>query len=605
LRENSVVRHLILLLVAVPLSAQRLAPVQYEISVPAPATRLFHVRADFPTRGKDTLYLSLPAWSPGNYEIQNYARYVRHFGAKTPAGQALFWDRFDKDTWRVTTARSERVTVEFDYFADTIDLSMARLTGEFGEFLGTNLFLYEEGQLDRPAEVRFALPAGWQVTTALGGGGSGSGPYTAASYHELADAQTFVGKYSLDSLQVDGKWIRVAVWPADAYSSGVQRNMRADLEKIARTENGLLGGAPYDRYTLFFNVIREPVNFGGGLEHAASQFDIMPQGAFADAAGTFGDFMVPLMAHEYFHLFNVKRIRPAEMWPYDYHAEQFTPLLWWSEGVTDYYADLANLRSGLWTTEQFLGNTTQNMQQVESAPEPWSEEDGSVATWINEVFVNSSQLYYPKGSLTGLLLDVSLRDASDNRHGLDDVMRALYTRFYQKQKGFTTQDLLGLLREYGLPDVDAFYQRYINGREPLPYESVLAKAGIAVARRTTSNPFLGVNAQPDETGKLVVQSVVPGSAADAAGLQPGDVLLKVGEIEAHSDGDWGARYRERYRGQNGQPLTISITRGGRPVTLDTQVRERTAAAFTLTPAAAPTPKQAKIWRGLATGSTGN
>ncbi|HXL05726.1 MAG TPA: PDZ domain-containing protein [Gemmatimonadales bacterium] len=598
-------RHLILLLVAVPLSAQRLAPVQYEISVPAPATRLFHVRADFPTRGKDTLYLSLPAWSPGNYEIQNYARYVRHFGAKTPAGQALFWDRFDKDTWRVTTARSERVTVEFDYFADTIDLSMARLTGDFGEFLGTNLFLYEEGQLDRPAEVRFALPAGWQVTTALGGGGSGSGPYTAASYHELADAQTFVGKYSLDSLQVDGKWIRVAVWPADAYSTGVQRNMRADLEKIARTENALLGGPPYDRYTVFFNVIREPVNFGGGLEHAASQFDIMPQGAFADAAGTFGDFMVPLMAHEYFHLFNVKRIRPAEMWPYDYHAEQFTPLLWWSEGVTDYYADLANLRSGLWTTEQFLGNATQNMQQVEGAPEPWSEEDGSVATWINEVFVNSSQLYYPKGSLTGLLLDVSLRDASDNRHGLDDVMRALYTRFYQKQKGFTTQDLLGLLREYGLPDVDAFYQRYINGRESLPYESVLAKAGIAVARRTTSNPFLGVNAQPDETGKLVVQSLVPGSAADIAGLQPGDVLLKVGEIEAHSDGDWGARYRERYRGQNGQPLTISITRGGKALTLDTQVRERTAVSFTLTPAAAPTPKQAKIWRGLATGSTGN
>ena len=596
-------RHLSLLLVAVPLSAQRLAPVQYEISVPAPATRLFHVRADFPTRGKDTLYLSLPAWSPGNYEIQNYARYVRHFGAKTPAGQALFWDRFDKDTWRVTTARSERITVEFDYFADTIDLSMARLTGDFGEFLGTNLFLYEEGQLDRPAELRFALPAGWQVTTALSG--SANGPYAAASYHELADAQTFVGKYSLDSLQVDGKWIRVAVWPADAYSIGVQRNMRADLEKIARTENALLGGPPYDRYTVFFNVIREPVNFGGGLEHAASQFDIMPQGAFADAAGTFGDFMVPLMAHEYFHLFNVKRIRPAEMWPYDYHAEQFTPLLWWSEGVTDYYADLANLRSGLWTTEQFLGNATQNMQQVEGAPEPWSEEDGSVATWINEVFVNSSQLYYPKGSLTGLLLDVSIRDASDNRHSLDDVMRALYTRFYQKQKGFTTQDLLGLLREYGLPDGDAFYQRYINGREPLPYEAVLAKAGIAVARRTTSNPFLGVNAQPDETGKLVVQSVVPGSAADGAGLQPGDVLLKVGEIEAHADGDWGARYRERYRGQNGQPLTISITRGGRPVTLDTQVRERTAATFTLTPAAAPTPKQAKIWRGLATGSTGN
>ena len=595
-------RHTLLLLVTAPLSAQTVAPVRYDVSVPVPAARLFHVRAEFPARGKDTLYLSLPAWSPGNYEIQNYARYVRHFAAQA-AGQPLFWDRADKDTWRVTTGKSDRVSVEFDYLADTIDLSMARIVGDFGQFLGTNLFLYEEGQLDRAAEVRFTLPVGWQVTTPLRG--SGAGPYAAATYHELADAQTFVGKYSLDSLQVDGRWIRIAVWPADAYPPPVQRTMRADLEKIARTENALFGGPPYEHYTVFFNVIREPVNFGGGLEHAASQFDILPQGAFADALGNFGDFMVPLMSHEYFHLFNVKRIRPAEMWPYDYHAEQYTPLLWWSEGVTDYYADLTNIRSGLWTAEQFLENTAQDMQQVETVPEPWSEEDGSVATWIHEVFVNSSQLYYPKGAVTGMLLDVAIRDATDNRRSLDDVTRALYTRFYQRHKGFTTADLLGLLREFGMPDVDGFYQRYINGREPLPYDSVFPKAAVAVARQTVSNPFLGVNAQPGEGGKLVVQGVVPGSSAEAAGLEPGDVLLKVGEIETRPDQDWGVTFRERYRGKEGAPLAISVTRGGQARTLSTQVRERTAVSFTLAPAASPSAKQAKIWRGLTTGSTGN
>lgn len=591
-----------MLLIAVPLSAQTTAPVKYEVSVPAPAARLFHVSADFPTRGNDTLYVSLPAWSPGNYEIQNYARYVRHFDAKNLAGQPLFWDRLDKDTWRVVTGKNDRVIVGFDYLADTVDLSLARIRDDFGQFLGTNLFLYEEGKLERPAEVRFNLPAGWQVTTALPAAASGT--YTAPNYHELADAQTFVGKYSLDSLQVDGKWIRIAVWPADAYSAGVQRNMRVALEKIAKTENALFGGPPYESYTVFFNVIREPVNFGGGLEHSASQFDIMPQGAFADAVGNFGDFMIPLMAHEYFHLFNVKRIRPAAMWPYDYHAEQFTPLLWWSEGVTDYYADLTNIRSGLWTTEQFLSNASQNMQQVESAPEPWSEEDGSLATWINEVFVNSSQLYYPKGSLTGLLLDVSIRDATDNRHNLDDVTQALYSRFYQKHKGFTTADLLGLLRDMGMPDVDGFYQRHINGREPLPYETILPKAGIAVTRQTVSNPFLGVNAQPGNEGSLVVQGVVPGSAAEAAGVEPGDVLLKVGEIETRPDHDWGVTFRQRYRGQAGTPIAISVTRGGKAMSLSTQVRERTAVSFTLGLAPAPTPKQARIWHALATGSSG-
>ncbi len=596
-------RQLLALFIAVPLAAQTGAPVKYEVSVPSPAAHLFHVSAEFPARGKDTVYVSLPAWSPGNYEIQNYARYVRHFGAKSAAGQALFWDRLDKDTWRVLTGKSERVTVEFDYLADTIDLSLARITGDFGQFLGTNLFLYEEGQLQRPAEVRFTLPAGWQVTTALKG--AGSGPYTAPSYHELADAETFLGKYSLDSVQADGRWIRIAIWPGDAYTPAVQRSMRADLEKIAKTENALFGGPPYDHYTVFFNVIREPISFGGGLEHSASQFDIMPQGAFADAAGNFGDFMIPLMSHEYFHLYNVKRIRPADMWPYDYHAEQYTPLLWWSEGVTDYYADLTNIRSGLWTTEQFLNNVAQDMQQVESVPEPWSEEDGSVATWINEVFVNSSQLYYPKGALTGMLLDIAIRDATDNRHGLDDVTRALYTRFYQRQRGFTTTDLMSLLREFGMADADAFYQRYINGRDPLPYESVFSKAGIAVARQTTSNPFLGVNAQPNEQGKLVVQGVVPGSAAEGAGVQAGDVLLKVGDVEPRPDDDWAVKFRQRYRGQAGTPLTIAVQRGGQPLSLNTQVRERTVVSFTVTQAASPNAKQAKVWRGLTTGSTGN
>ena len=596
-------RHLLVLLVAVPLTAQTPTPVKYEVSIPSPAARLFHVSAEFPARGKDRLVVSLPAWSPGSYEIQNYARYVRHFGAKNARGQPLFWDRLDKDTWRVMTGRSDVVTAEFDYLADTIDLSLARIAGDFGQFLGTNLFLYEERQLERPAEVRFTLPAGWQVTTALKG--SGNGPYTALNYHELADAQTFVGKYSLDSLQVDGKSVRIAVWPADAYTTAVQRNMRAAVEKIAKSENGLFGGPPYDHYTVFFNVIREPINFEGGLEHGASQFDIMPQGAFADALGNFGDFMVPLMSHEYFHLFNVKRMRPAEMWPYDYHAEQYTPLLWWSEGVTDYYADLTNIRSGLWTTQQFLENAAQDMQQVESAPEPWSEEDGSVATWIHEVFVNSSQLYYPKGALTGMLFDVAIRDATDNRKSLDDVTRALYTRSYQRRKGFRTADLLGLLREAGMPDVDGFYQRYINGREPLPYESVFPKAGIAVARQTQSSPFLGVNAQPGDSGKLVVQGVVPGSAAEAAGLEPGDVLLKVGEIETRPDEDWGVKFRDGYRGQAGAPLVIGVTRAGRALRLSTQVRERTLVSFTLTPAPSPSAKQAKIWSGLATGSTGN
>ena len=582
-----------------PLVAQL---VRYEVSVAGSSAHLFHVKAEFPTGGKDTLYVSLPEWSPGNYEIQNYARYVRHFSATNPAGQLLFWDRADKETWRVTTGKQDRVTIAFDYLADTIDLSLARLTPEFGQFLGTNLFLYEAGKLDRAAEVRFALPAGWQVTTALKG--SGSGPYAAADYHELADAETFVGKYSLDSIKVEGKWIRIALWPGDLYTPAVARNIRTALTKIAQTEDRLMAGPPYDTYTLFFNIIREPISFGGGLEHSTAQYDIMPVAAFADPAGNLGDFMVPLMAHEYFHLWNVKRVRPAAMWPYDYSREQYTPLLWWSEGVTDYYADLTNLRSGLWTDEQFLRNTMTDIQQVEQAPEPWSEEDGSVATWIDEVFVNSSQLYYPKGALTGMLLDIAIRDATDNVHSLDDVMRALYVRYYQKGKGFTTENLLSLLREFGMPDVDGFYQRYVNGRDPLPYDAVFPKAGITIAKTITSVPFLGVVAPVGEDGKWVVQLVEPGSAAHLAGVAPGDALLKLGEIDVPASPDWSSEFRRRYQGQAGAPLIITVQRGNQTVALTTRVQERTSTAFSLSRDTTPTAKQTKIWQGLAGGAAG-
>ena len=586
---------MIALLLALQVAAP---PVRYEVSLTA-AARQFHVSAEFPAAGRDTLFVSLPAWSPGSYEIQNYARYVFGFGAKNASGQALRWDRGDKDTWRVVTGGADRVTVEFNFAADTIDLSIARSVENFAQFLGTNLFLFEEGQLGRPAEVRFRVPTGWQITTALKG--PVNGVYRAGDYHELADAMTFLGRYSLDSLQADGKWIRVAVWPAADYTPAVARNIRNGIARIAPVQNKIMGEAPYDVYTVFYNVIHEPVNFGGGLEHSASQYDIMPALAFADPSGTLGDFMYPLLSHEFFHLWNVKRIRPAEMWPYDYDQEQYTPLLWWSEGVTDYYADITNLRSGLWTADQFLENTRSNIDQIEQIPEPWSAEDGSEATWIHEVHINSSQMYYPKGSLLGFLLDISIRDATDNAHNLDEVIRGLYTRYYRQNKGFTTADLLRELRAAGAPDVEGFYSRYIDGRDSLPYEAVFAKAGLVFSRQVVTVPFVGVSSGATPSGDLLVQQVTPGSSAEQAGVEPGDVLVSVGDLKVTAAQDWGNDFRARYRGKTGQPLTIVVRRGGRELTLNTTVKERTNSRVSLTRAPSPTAKQAKIWQGLSSG----
>ena len=579
-----------------PLTAQA---VRYDVSFADRASRLIHVRADFPSAGRDTLRVSLPAWSPGSYEIENYARYVRHFDAKNASGGVLFWDRLDKDTWRIPTGGSDRVSIEFDFLADTIDLSLPRIRDDGGWFLGTNVFLFEDGQIDRPAEVRFTLPEGWRVTTALRPAAGGS--YQAADYHELADAMTFVGQHAVDSVNVDAKWVRIAVNPASAYTPAVSRSLRNSVSKLAQAQNKLMGGPPYDVYTVFWAVISEPINFAGGLEHTFSHFNVMPVQAFADAAGNLGDFMNPLMSHEFMHLWNVKRIRPAELWPYDYTREQYTPLLWWSEGVTDYYADVSNLRAGLWTEREFTANLQSNASRVDEAPEPWSVEDGSTITWIDEVFVGSSQLYYPKGSVLGLLLDVAIRDATNNAKSLDTVIRALYERFYRKGQGFRTADLLALLREAGAPDVDAFYQKYVNGRDPLPYEEILPKAGFAVERIKVTSPMLGVTQVVSQAG-LVVGGVDPGSSAAEAGVRPGDVLLRVGDVAVGLDADWGLEFRRRYQGRAGQPLTIVVRRDGRALTLNGKVREQTRTAINISRAGSLTPKQTTVWRGIATGN---
>ena len=589
-------------LLATGAAAQAPAPVRYEVSIGSVSGRLLHAAATFPTAGMDTLRVSLPAWSPGAYTIQNYARYVRHFAARGGGAAALVWDRLDKDTWRVVTGGAPTVTVEFDLLADTIDLSLARVTSDFAVFLGTNLFLFEEGKLDRAAEVRFRVPDGWDVMTALRPGPAGT--HTAPDYHELADAMTFLGRFSRDSLRVDGAWVRLGVWPAAAYTPAVARNLRHSLERLSTAQNRLMGGPPYEVYTVFFAAVPDPIEYGGGLEHSYSHFNILPAPAFADPAGNLGGFVNTLVSHELFHLWNIKRIRPAELWPYDYTREQYTPLLWWSEGVTDYYGDVANLRAGLGSEGDFVTSVQHNIDQVDAAPEPWSAEDGSAATWIDEVFVNSSQLYYPKGSLLGLLLDVSIRDATNNAKSLDDVTRALFTRFAARGRGFTTDDLLGLLREAGMPDVDGFYRRYVDGREPLPYETVLPKAGFTLDRQSFAIPFLGVSSTVLPGGRLGVDAVTPASAAEAAGVAPGDELVEVGGIAVGAEGDWATAFRARYAGKSGQPLEIVVRRGGARLVLRTTVRERTATRITVARAPSPNARQTRLWRGIATGHAG-
>jgi predicted metalloprotease with PDZ domain len=557
--------------------------------------RRVDVSMSFDVAGTEPVLLSLPAWTPGAYEISNFARWVTDFSASASgAGMSpLTWDKLDYDTWRIQTRGAKSVTVKFTYVADSLDNAMAWSNQNFLLFNGTNLFFYPEGRsLAFPAQVTIRTEPDWRIATGMQSRGAPNArTYGATNYHDLVDMPFFVGRFDVDSAQIAGKWVRFASYPEGSVSGVVRTNVWDWLKRAIPAEAAVFGEVPWDTYTVM-QIADSSYAGASGLEHQSSHVDVITPLAIQS------EFMPSLYAHEIFHAWNVKRLRPAEMWPYVYDREQPTPWLWLSEGVTDYYADLAEVRGGIVDDKGFYMLTGGKMNEVQASP-PVSLEDASLNTWIHPVD-GSGYIYYQKGSLAGLLLDIMIRDASDNRHSLDDVMRELYTTAYKAGRGFTADDFWGAVtRASSGKSYADFRSRYIDGREPMPYESVLSLAGLHTFRAPT--PRLGVTSQPD-SGGVRVSEVDPGSAAAEAGVKVGDYLVAVGNIEV-ADQEFGVKFRAQYgTATEGTSLPIKVKRGMQTLTLNAKLRF-SPGEYRVEPVANATAKQVKIREGILKGTT--
>lgn len=553
-------------------------------------SRTIDVAMSVTTTGAGAVLLSLPAWTPGAYELSNFSRWVTGFEA-TADGKPLVWDKLDYDTWRIQPAGAKSLRVSFRYVADSLDNAMAWAKPDFLLFNGTNLFLYPEGQpLDFTSTVTVHTEPEWHVTTGMAGGAKAR-TYTASNYHDLVDMPFFIGKYDLDSARVANKWVRLATYPAGTIAGTLRYTVWDQIKRVIPPHAAVFGEVPWDNYTVMQIV---DSSFGGasGLEHQSSHVDVLAPSYVGS------EFQPSLYAHEIFHAWNVKRLRPAEMWPYQYSRAQPTPLLWVSEGITDYYADLAEVRGGVVDAAGFYALIAEKINEVSKAP-PTALEDASVNTWVHPVD-GTEYLYYPKGSLAGLMLDVLIRDASDNRHSLDDVMRSLYQSAYKRGKGFTTADWWSAVSAAANgKSFASFNARYIDGREPMPWDSVLAMAGLRMEKDHT--PRLGVVSQMDGSTVIVV-NVLEGSAAALAGVRPGDELVSVGDI-AVEDQQFGARLRAKYGASaEGSPLAIRIRRNGELLTLAGKLKFADDLMIEANPVAKP--KAVRIRNGIMTGTTG-
>lgn len=571
-------------------------PVEYVVRVSDPGRRVYEVEARVPATG-DTTYVSLPAWTPGHYELENYARYVRRFRAfDIEGGAPLRWDKLDPDTWRVFSRGAAAVRVAFEFWADTVNLSGSLLRDDFGFFNGTNLFVYPEGSYDFPARVRFELPEGWDIATELDDTDR-PGVFGAPDYHVLVDNPTFIGRFAIDSVRVDERWIRMAVYPAEDFEGEAREMAMKALADIARTIHGMFGEPPYDRYTVLIYLDTERTGSAGGLEHADSHLDILPEMTFRAPQFTFRAFLYRLLAHEYYHAWNVKRIRPQALWPYRYDRPQYTPLLWVSEGVTDYYAHVVLVRAGLWGEDEFLSAVRGWIAGTEGQPARVAVEDASIDTWIDPTFV-SRYVYYDAGAVLGLMLDIKIRHATGNRYSLDDVMARLYREHYGKGRGFATEDFVAHVGEYvGRDEAERFYRDYVDGRRPYPYRETLALAGLTYAADTIVEPFLGVQVVPARDGQGLVRYVVPGSSAAAAGLRAGDLLVRVGVIEV-TDRAWADAFVRTYADSIGGPLTVVYQRGGEEIAREVTLGSRTRYRHRVERAEDATEVQLAVWRGI-------
>ena len=555
--------------------------IDYTVKLSDPATKQFHVTTDIKNINQARLDLSLPTWTPGWYVVENYGKNLLRFRITDANGKILPHTMSRKQTWNADTKGIREIKVEYDYYADTLALNQAKITDDFAFFTGIEMFLQAEGHRDEPSRVHFDIPKNWKLISALK---ETSDPliYTADNYDALVDAPVEMGNFDVAQFDVDGKPHYFVATPAGTFNADKTKRFTAMLGKVAHTEGQIFGGLPYDKYVHFYFFTPAESNASGALEHLNAFVAFAPTGAVAEPENLIGT-----AAHEFFHLWNVKRIRPFEMFPYDYSRENETPLLWVSEGFTNYYGNVATYRAGLTSKEAFLkrrGDTISGIENDE-ARKYISPAESSVSTWLGyDSPVSFGISYYAQGENIAALLDLSIRHDTDGAKSLDDVFRALYQDFYLKGKGFSTEEMIGIVNRLTKKDYHDFYRRYAFGTDVPNYAEIYGYAGYKVEQQPKQTPVFGFGFR-FRNGGLFVNSLDAGSAAAAAGLLKNDVIAKI-------NGDDPSR--AAFGTLAGKSINLTVKRGEQTLEIPFVVGARAVVAYNLIEMPQATAQQLKI-----------
>jgi predicted metalloprotease with PDZ domain len=573
------------------------ATIDYTISLSHPERHIFGVTMRIPNV-RDHVMLQIPAWN-ALYQIRDFSSHMMQVTAKDEEGHPLPLRKLDKQTWSVTA--NGIVTISYPVLWDEPGPFTSQLNSDHAFLNFGMLLLYVPDRRAEDTKVAFDdIPEGWRVAVELDPAGMAeghhSGGYVAPSYDALVDAPVEIGHFDEFRTEAGGRPIRIVVHG----DSGDRSRLVESLKRIVDYEVSLMGGAPFREYLFLFHVGN---NFGGGgMEHmncTAISADLPAQ--------------VPsYSAHEFFHAWNVKRIRPQSLEPVDYTREMWTRSLWFAEGVTSTYGAYTLLRTGLWSTPQFYGNLADEIRVLQSRPaHRWqSVEQSSLDAWYEKYPLytrpEESISYYNKGQIVGVLLDILIRDRTDNLASLDDVLRALNEeyaktgRFYDESEGLRAvmENVIRKRAPSADADLSEFFRRYISGSDEIPYSDFLARAGWTLRDTSQRRATLGFSINRDSGASTSIASVDRESGASEAGLKEGDSLIALnGESFPRAPERWLRDHQPEER------VTIKVRRGGEERDFSFPLGRLADASYQIAEIPSPTERQRRIRDGILRGVT--
>ncbi|MDB5022616.1 MAG: family metallopeptidase [Mucilaginibacter sp.] len=538
---------------------------------------------------QNALDLKMPVWTPGSYLIREFSKNVESFSAEA-GGQILNAKKIRKNIWHIPTANISALKIRYRVYAFELSVRTSLIDASHAFLSSSGIFMYPAGMLHHPCTIHIIPYKDWtRVSTSLDMVNGDPFILHSPDYDILFDSPIEVGNQDVFEFEAAGVKYEVAMCGVGNYD---KERLIKDMPAIVAEETAIYGENPNKRYVF---IVHNTLKGGGGLEHLSSTVLGAARDNYASENG-YRSFL-SLVAHEHFHLWNVKRLRPVALGPFDYDNENYTTDLWIAEGFTAYYQDIIIRRTNLYPPDNYLGVLAADINYVvnQSGGKIQTLAEASYDAWIkyyrpNENSVNTNISYYNKGAVMALVFDLEIINDTHGRYSLDDVMSYMYHTYYKtKKRGYTDEEFKQGLEKFSGKNLDEFYKKYIYGLADIDYDKYLDYAGYHLTDELAGNddPSLGILTATNN-GKITVSNVGRGTAAWIDGINVNDEIIAV---DNNKVSDMAAILNGK---KPGDQITVSVLRDGLPLTLPVTLLKKTQIKYHIDSVPQPTPQQLEV-----------